>query len=165
LPCLRLAAHHKPPRSTALPLRVERVRKKRTKRIKSAADRIPPPRRDDLSAYDPDIGERPIYRPAEVRWCGVFQVVKTAQSRGRTERTLLYRITSALRRRALAGRRDAADRRNTSLRCHVTVCYIQVITPASADVFPMVGGRCTGRAHRCKAKQGRRGKTALKFGY
>ena len=26
---------------------------------------------------------------AGVRWCGVFQVVKTAQSRGRTERTLL----------------------------------------------------------------------------
>jgi hypothetical protein len=35
---------------------------------------------------------------------------------------------------------------------------------ASADAFPVVGGRCTGRAHRCKAKQGRRGKTALTLG-
>jgi hypothetical protein len=26
----------------------------------------------------------------------------------------------------------------------------------SADTFPVVGGRCTGRARRCKAKQGRR---------
>jgi hypothetical protein len=26
----------------------------------------------------------------------------------------------------------------------------------SADAFPVVGGRCTGRARRCKAKQGRR---------
>jgi hypothetical protein len=34
---------------------------------------------------------------------------------------------------------------------------------ASTDAFQVVGGRCTGRAHRCKAKQGRRGKTALTF--
>jgi hypothetical protein len=27
----------------------------------------------------------------------------------------------------------------------------------------MVGGRCTDKTHRCKAKQGRRGKTALIF--
>jgi hypothetical protein len=32
---------------------------------------------------------------------------------------------------------------------------------ASADAFAVVGGRCTGRAHGCKAKQGRHGKTAL----
>jgi hypothetical protein len=37
-----------------------------------------------------------------------------------------------------------------------------VITLASADDFPAVGGRCTGRARRCKARQGRRGKTALR---
>jgi hypothetical protein len=35
----------------------------------------------------------------------------------------------------------------------------------SADAFPVVGGRCTGRARRCKAKQGRRGKTAPTCGY
>ena len=32
------------------------------------------------------------------------------------------------------------------------------IRPASADAFAVVGGGCTGRAHGCKAKQGRRGK-------
>ena len=45
--------------------------------------------------------------------------------------------------------------------CHITVCYTQVITPTSADTFPVVGDICTGGARRCKAKQGRRGKTAL----
>jgi hypothetical protein len=29
---------------------------------------------------------------------------------------------------------------------------------ASADAFAVVGGGCTGKAHGCKAKQGRRGK-------
>jgi hypothetical protein len=29
---------------------------------------------------------------------------------------------------------------------------------ASADAFAVVGGGCTGRAHGCKAKQGRHGK-------
>jgi hypothetical protein len=71
------------------------------------------------------------------------------------------RVDFALRRHALAGRRHAADRRNPSLRCHITFCYTQVITRTTADAFPVVGGRCTGRARRCKAKQGRRGKTAL----
>src|ERR1700693_1272650 len=56
--------------------------------------------------------------------CAVSQVVKTTQSRGRTERTLLF------------------------------VCYTQLITPTSADELPVVGGRCTGGAHRCKVKQG-----------
>jgi hypothetical protein len=32
-------------------------------------------------------------------------------------------VIAALRRSALAGRRDAADRRHPSLRCHLTVCY------------------------------------------
>ena len=35
----------------------------------------------------------------------------------------------------------------------------------SADAFSVVGGRCTGRARRCKARQGRRGKTALTCEY
>jgi hypothetical protein len=39
-------------------------------------------------------------------------------------------------------------------RCHITVCYTQLITPTSADELPVVGGRCTGGAHRCKVKQG-----------
>jgi hypothetical protein len=54
-------------------------------------------KRDDISAYALGIGERPVYPPAcvssdlgpGIRWRGVFQVVKTTQSRGRTERTLL----------------------------------------------------------------------------
>jgi hypothetical protein len=32
-------------------------------------------------------------------------------------------VIVALRRRALAGRKYAADRRHPSLRCHLTVCY------------------------------------------
>jgi hypothetical protein len=32
-------------------------------------------------------------------------------------------VIVALRRRALAGRRNAAERRHPSLRCHLTVCY------------------------------------------
>jgi hypothetical protein len=32
-------------------------------------------------------------------------------------------VILALRRRALAGRRNAADRRNPLLRCHITACY------------------------------------------
>ena len=43
---------------------------------------------------------------------------------------------------------------------HITVCDHRLITLTSADVFPVVGGRRTGRARRCKAKQRRRVKTA-----
>ena len=49
--------------------------------------------------------------------------------------------------------------------CHISVCYTQFIAPASADEFPAVGGGCTGRVRRCKARQGRHGKTALRCGY
>jgi hypothetical protein len=35
----------------------------------------------------------------------------------------------------------------------------------STDAFPVVGGRCTGRERRCKAKQCRHGKTALTCEY
>src|ERR1700678_3320442 len=76
------------------------------------------------------------------RWCGVFLVVKTAQSRGRTERTRIRHFC-----------------------CHITVCYTQVIMPTSADAYPVVGGSCTGRERRCKPKQRRRGKTALTYGF
>jgi hypothetical protein len=47
--------------------------------------------------------------------------------------------------------------------CHFTVGYTQVSMPARADAFPVGGGGCTGRAHRCKARQRRRGKTAPTF--
>jgi hypothetical protein len=84
---------------------------------------------------------------------------KLLNQEGALSTPLLYGIISALRKRALTGRGIL----RTGVICHM-VCYTRVITPASADVLPMVGGRCTGRTHRCKAKQGRRGKTALKFG-
>jgi hypothetical protein len=51
----------------------------------------------------------------------------------------------------------------------VTVTLPFAITESSRRqalmIFPVVGGRCTGRARRCKAKQGRRGKTALRCEY
>ena len=65
-------------------------------------------------------------------------------------------VIVALRSRALAGRRNAADRRGSLLRYHITACYTGH-QAASADAFAVVGGGCTGRAHGCKAKQGRRG--------
>jgi hypothetical protein len=48
---------------------------------------------------------------------------------------------------------------------HINVCYTEVITSTCADAFPVVGGRCTGGARRCKARQGRHGKTALRCEY
>jgi hypothetical protein len=38
--------------------------------------------------------------------------------------------------------------------CHIIVCYTQVIALASADDFPVVGGRCTGRVRRCICQAG-----------
>ena len=66
-------------------------------------------------------------------------------------------VIVALRRRALAGRRNAADRRNPLRRDHIRLATPD-IRLASADAFAEVGGGCTGRAHGCKAKQGRRDK-------
>jgi hypothetical protein len=40
-------------------------------------------------------------------------------------------------------------------RRHILVCYTQVIMPAGADAFAVVGGGCTGRVDRCKARQDR----------
>jgi hypothetical protein len=73
-------------------------------------------------------------------------------------RTLFTRSITLSAGGALAGRRNAA--RKLALRYRFRVCYTEVIMLASADVFPVVSGRCTGRARRCKAKQGPRGKTA-----
>jgi hypothetical protein len=46
-------------------------------------------------------------------------------------------------------------------RCHTTVCDQRVVILTSADAFPVVSGRCTGRACRCKARQRRRGMRTL----
>ena len=48
-------------------------------------------------------------------------------------------VISTLHRRA-RGRRNAADRRDPSLSCHIYCCYTQVIAPTCADAFPVVGG-------------------------
>src|ERR1700685_1325424 len=47
--------------------------------------------------------------------CAVSQVVKTAQSRGRTERTLLFAVALAGRSTASRDRLNAADRLDPSL--------------------------------------------------
>jgi hypothetical protein len=70
---------------------------------------------------------------------GVFQVVKTAPSRGRTGRTLL-RLRFLLSAGAPVGCRNAGGRRDPSLSCHIYCCYTQVIAPTCADAFPVVGG-------------------------
>ena len=84
--------------------------------------------------------------------CAVSQVVKTAQSRGRTERTLLF--AGALAGRSTPAGTGGMPRTGMTFWCHITVCYTQLITPTCADELPVVGGRCTGGAHRCKVKQG-----------
>ena len=65
-------------------------------------------------------------------------------------------VILALRRRALAG----AGMLRTGVIRHFEIT-LRLATPdirlASADAFAVVGGGCTGRAHGCKAKQGRRG--------
>jgi hypothetical protein len=71
----------------------------------------------------------------------------------------------ALRRRALA--RGAGTLRTGLIR-HFEIA-LRLATPdirlASADAFAAVGGGCTGRAHGCKAKQGRRGKDGADVWY
>jgi hypothetical protein len=93
----------------------------------------------------------------QVVWC--FQVVKAAQSRGCAGRPLLYNNFPAPSRAA------GMLRNGVVRRCHISVCYTQVIRWARADHFLVVGGRCTGRARRCKATQGRRRETALRCEY
>jgi hypothetical protein len=67
--------------------------------------------------------------------------------------------------RTLAGPQECCGQRNPSLRLSLyRLRAPQGITPASADAFLVVGGRCTGRRRWCKARQSRRGKTALTFG-
>jgi hypothetical protein len=65
-------------------------------------------------------------------------------------------VIVALRRRALAGSRML---RTGLIHFEIT---LRLATPdirlASTDAFAVVGGGCTGRAHGCKAKQGRRSK-------
>jgi hypothetical protein len=75
-----------------------------------------------------------------------------------------YEVICALRRRALTGRRNVADRLSRSLLWHITVGY----TESSCGQALMLSRRWAADARterkRCKAKQGRRCKTALTCG-
>jgi hypothetical protein len=142
------------------------VRTKQTKQTKSSVGTAFPSKRDDLSAFELRIGERPVVSSAPflsslgwpragIRWCGFSKLSKMLIQEHALSAPCSMVLISALR-----GRTDATDKRNPSLRLSLYRCYTQVIMPTSNDAFPVVGGRCTGKAHRCKARQGRRGKTA-----
>ena len=98
------------------------------------------------------------------RRCDVFQLSKPLNQENALSAPCSWVDFSSPQARP---RRAAGMLRTVVIRhfeCHFTVCYTQVIMPARADAFPVGSGRCTGRAHRCKAKQGRRGETALTCG-
>ena len=93
-------------------------------------------------------------------WCplgGVSRIVKTASSRGRTGRTLFEHGDSC----SPQARPRGAQMLRTGVIRHFEIT-LRLATPdirlASTDAFTVVGGGCTGRAHGCKAKQGRRSK-------
>jgi hypothetical protein len=73
----------------------------------------------------------------------LFKVVKTAQSRERTERTLLWCDPGSSQAR-FRGRRNAAAGVIRHFDCHVWFLITQVIMPAKADGIPVISGRCTG---------------------
>jgi len=90
--------------------------------------------------------------------CAVSQVVKTAQSRGRTERTLLFAG-------ALAGRMNAADRLDPSL----PMSQLLFATPNSSRRQALMSCRwlaAVARAERTDARSSRAVvKTALTCGF
>jgi hypothetical protein len=81
-----------------------------------------------------------------------FPSCQNCSIKGTHERTLLF--AGALAGRSTATPRHAGAGGTRHFRCRITVCYTQLITPKSADELPVVVGRCTGGAHRCKVKQG-----------
>jgi hypothetical protein len=60
---------------------------------------------------------------AGVRWNGLSGLSKLLHQEDALGAPCFDTVILALRRRALAGRRNAADRRNPSLRYHITACY------------------------------------------
>jgi hypothetical protein len=88
-----------------------------------------PPRRDDLSAHEPRMGDGPVCHPApgmdsgRPGGCGVFQVVKTTQSRGRTERTLFWDNFSYPQARLRGGAGMLRTDVTRHFNCHFSVCY------------------------------------------
>src|ERR1700722_14214880 len=89
-------------------------------------------KRDDLSAYKVHVGERPVCHPASVSsgWGDSLGLVsggvvfpelsKILHQEDALGAPCLDTVILALRRRALAGRRDAADRLNPLLRYRIT---------------------------------------------
>jgi hypothetical protein len=100
--------------------------------------------------------------------CAVSQVVKTAQSRGRTERTLLFAVALAGRSTAIPtarrGRRNAADRIDPSLLMSHYCLLHPTLTPTSADELPVLAA--VARVERTGARSSRAVvKTALTCGF
>jgi hypothetical protein len=93
--------------------------------------------------------------------CGVSQIVKTAQYRGRLSAPCLYGDFYSPRARP-RGAQECCGKAYSSFSCHFIVRYTQVIMLTSSDVSGG-DGRMHGRARQCKAKQGRHGKTALTY--
>ena len=88
----------------------------------------------DGSTYEVRAGERPLCHPASVppAWDDLGMVSDGAVFPGLSKllnqedalgAPCLDTVIAALRRRALAGRRNAADRHNPSLRYRITACY------------------------------------------
>ena len=91
-------------------------------------------KRDGLSAHEYVLANVPLSSGVRVLWLGIASgwcpvgwCFPGCQNCFNQEDALgapcLDTVILALRRRALAGRRNAADRRHPSLRCHITVCY------------------------------------------
>jgi hypothetical protein len=107
-----------------------------------------------------------IRRPCPLAWRGLglvsggvvfLELSKLLHQEDALGAPCLDTVILALRRRALAG---AGILRTGVIRHFGVTLRLATpdIRPASADAFAVVGGGCTGRAHGCKAKQGRRGK-------
>jgi hypothetical protein len=114
------------------------------------------PERDVFSASELRIGERPVCDPAG--WCVFSELSKLLNQEYALSAPCFWRGFGSPHARL---RWTQVRRCDSRLRGKTPVCCTQVIRLASADAFAVAGGRCTGRAHRYKAKQGRRGKTAL----
>jgi hypothetical protein len=129
-------------------------------------------KRDDIFVHALRIGDRPVCHPASVP-SGLGPVTggvvfsklsKLLNQEDALSVPCLYGDFCPPQA-PLAERKNTAERLNQSLLMSHYVCDHRVIVLTGTDAFPVVGGRCTGRARRCKAKQGRRGMTALTCEY
>jgi hypothetical protein len=107
------------------------------------------------------------YGPIKVAMCGFLGRTTSKGNPGSVciHCESAYAVISALRRRPRGAQDYRGQACSVALDVTLPFCYTQVIMRTSADAFPVVGGRCTGRKSRCMAKQGRCDKTALICGY